>query len=29
MYLRYLTEDRPRHWVQWLPWAEFCYNSAF
>jgi hypothetical protein len=29
MYLRGLTGDRPRQWVQWLPWAEFCYNSAF
>jgi hypothetical protein len=29
MYLRCLTGDRPRHWVQWLPWAEFCYNSSF
>jgi hypothetical protein len=29
MYLRCLTGDRPRQWVQWLPWAKFCYNSAF
>jgi hypothetical protein len=29
MYLCCLTDDRPRQWVQWLPWAEFCYNSAF
>lgn len=27
MYLRYLTGDRPRQWLEWLPWAEFCYNS--
>jgi hypothetical protein len=27
MYLRCLTGDRPRSWLQWLPWAEFCYNS--
>jgi hypothetical protein len=27
MYLRCLSGDRPRNWVQWLPWAEFCYNS--
>jgi hypothetical protein len=26
MYLRCLTGDRPRQWLQWLPWAEFCYN---
>jgi hypothetical protein len=29
MYLRCLTRDQPRQWVQWLPWADFCYNSAF
>jgi hypothetical protein len=27
MYLRCLTGDRPRNWLEWLPWAEFCYNS--
>ncbi|WVZ49645.1 hypothetical protein U9M48_000985 [Paspalum notatum var. saurae] len=29
MYLRCLTGDRPRAWVDWLPWAEYCYNTAF
>jgi hypothetical protein len=29
MYLRCLTGDRPRAWVDWLPWAEYCYNAAF
>jgi hypothetical protein len=29
MYLRCLTGDRPRSWLQWLPWAEFCYNTSF
>jgi hypothetical protein len=29
MYLRCLAGDRPRHWLQWLPWAEYCYNSSF
>jgi hypothetical protein len=29
MYLRCLTGDQPRQWLQWLPWAEFCYNSAY
>jgi hypothetical protein len=29
MYLRCLFDDCPRHWVHWLPWAEFCYNSAY
>lgn len=24
MYLRCLTGDRPRQWLSWLPWAEFC-----
>ena len=29
MYLRWLTGDRPRNWLEWLPWAEFCYNSSY
>jgi len=29
MYLRCLTGDRPRYWFEWLPWAEFCYNSSY
>jgi hypothetical protein len=29
MYLRCLTGDRPRQWLEWLPWAEFCYNSSY
>lgn len=29
MYLLCLTGDRPRTWLDWLPWAEFCYNSSF
>jgi hypothetical protein len=24
MYLRYLAGDRPRSWLKWLPWPEFC-----
>jgi hypothetical protein len=28
MYLRCLGGDRPRSWLQWLPSAEFCYNSV-
>jgi hypothetical protein len=24
-----VTDDCPRHWMQWLPWAEFCYNSSY
>jgi hypothetical protein len=29
MYLRCLTGDRPRNWLEWLPWAEFCYNTSY
>ena len=29
MYLRCITGDRPRAWLEWLPWAEYCYNTAF
>jgi hypothetical protein len=29
MYLRCITGDRPRSWLDWLPWAEFCYNSSY
>ncbi|KAL6526777.1 Delta-1-pyrroline-5-carboxylate synthase [Orobanche gracilis] len=29
MYLRCLTGDKPRDWLKWLPWAEYCYNTAF
>jgi len=29
VYLRCLAGDRPRSWLRWLPWAEFCYNSSF
>ena len=29
MYLRCLTGDRPRKWLEWLPWAEYCYNTSF
>jgi hypothetical protein len=28
MHLRCMANDRPRSWLQWLPWAEFCYNSS-
>lgn len=29
MYLRCVTGDRPRTWIDWLPWAEYCYNTSF
>jgi hypothetical protein len=29
VYLRCLAKDRPKSWLRWLPWAEFCYNTSF
>jgi hypothetical protein len=29
MYLRCLTGDRPRQWLQWLPWAEYLFNTGY
>lgn len=29
MYLRCLAGDRPRTWLQWLPWVGYCYNTSF
>jgi hypothetical protein len=29
MYLRCLPGDRPKSWLRWLPWAEYCYNTSF
>ena len=29
MYLRCITGDRPRAWLDWLPWAEYIYNTAY
>lgn len=29
VYLRCLAGDRPRNWLRWLPWAEFCYNTSY
>ena len=29
MYLRCVTGDHPRSWVDWLSWAEYCYNTSF
>ncbi|KAD4178186.1 hypothetical protein E3N88_26777 [Mikania micrantha] len=28
-YLRCFAVDKPKSWAQWLPWAEFWYNSTF
>ena len=29
MHLRCITGDRPRAWLDWLPWAEYVYNTAY
>ena len=29
MYLRCVTGDRSRAWVDWLSWMEYCYNTSF
>jgi transposase InsO family protein len=29
MYPRYIMGDHPRDWLEWLPWAEYCYNTSF
>ena len=28
-YLRYMTGDRPKEWVKWLPLAEWWYNTSY
>jgi len=28
-YLRCVTGDPPRAWVDWLSWTEYCYNTSF
>ncbi|KAM2118243.1 hypothetical protein ACFX1R_011686 [Malus domestica] len=28
-YLRCFVGGQPRKWVQWLPWAEWCFNTSF
>ncbi|KAH7576507.1 hypothetical protein JRO89_XS01G0089000 [Xanthoceras sorbifolium] len=27
MYLRWFTSSRPKEWLSWLSWAEYCYNT--
>ena len=27
-YLRCFSGDQPRKWVEWLPWAEYSYNTS-
>lgn len=29
MYLHCLTCDHPGEWIEWFPWAEYCYNTSF
>ena len=29
MYLRCLTGAKPKDWVRWIPWAEYCYNTSW
>lgn len=28
-YLRAMVEDCPTHWVRFLPWVEYCYNTTY
>ena len=28
MYLRCFTSSRPKEWVKWVPWVEYCYNTS-
>jgi hypothetical protein len=29
MYLRCITRDGPRSWLERLPWVEYCYNTSY
>ena len=29
MYLPCVIGDRPHAWVDWLFWAEYCYNTSY
>jgi hypothetical protein len=29
VYLRCLAGDRPRSWLRWLSWGEYCYNTSY
>jgi hypothetical protein len=29
VYLHCLVSNRPRRWLHWLPWAEYCYSTSY
>jgi hypothetical protein len=29
IYLRCLTGDRPKSWLRWPLWVEYCYNTSY
>lgn len=29
IYLRCFTSSQPTHWVRWLAWANYCYNTSW
>jgi IS30 family transposase len=29
VYLCCLAGGRPKSWLQWLPWVEYCYNTSY
>jgi hypothetical protein len=29
VYLHCLAGDRPKSWLQWLSWTEYCYNTSY
>jgi hypothetical protein len=29
VHLRWVTSNRSRAWVDWLSWAEYCYNTSY
>lgn len=29
VYLRCLAGDRPKTWLRWLPWAEYCFHTSY
>ena len=29
IYLRCVIGDKPKKWLTWLPWVEYCYNTSY